>query len=289
MNSALGDLLSRYKLESAHDHRNALAEVMQQVALLGLWRTKFFERAAFYGGTALRIFHGLGRFSEDLDFSLITREDDFPLDRYLAGVEAELKGFGFEVEVRLRQKRHPSPILTGFAQGLLRPLLLTIRTPDDLVGGFHPDQRLKLKIEVDGDPPGGFETENQMQLVPIPHSVRIFRLSDMLAGKLHALLTRRNQTRVKGRDWYDLVWFVGRRVPVHLEHLQRRLIHSGHRQEGDDLTIAELKRLMADAVAEFDLEAAMADVAPFLQDRDALALWSKDFFSQLIADRLETV
>ena len=110
MNDAIRQMLGRYRLETLDDHVRALREILQELALLGLWRSKFFEHAAFYGGTALRVLHGLDRFSEDLDFSLLAPDGAFALSRFTGALEAELRAFGFQVRVAEKTKRRASAI-----------------------------------------------------------------------------------------------------------------------------------------------------------------------------------
>ncbi len=286
MNSAIQALLQGYSLHSGEDYLRALREIVQKIALLGLWRSKFFEHAAFYGGTALRMIHGLDRFSEDMDFSLLQPGPAFEFDARLAAARQELEAFGLACEVRSRAPRE-SPIRAGVLRGQVRDLLVAIEAPAGVSAGMHPEQRLKVKLEIDCDPPPDFETEARILLLPVPHSVRVYRPCDLFAGKLHAVLTRRWKSRVKGRDWYDLVWFLGRGIAVRLLHLQRRLENSGDRPRGKPLELAELQELLYARIAGLDITAAREDVEPFLDDRAGLSLWSRDFFSQLIRDHLQ--
>ena len=289
MNPALSAMIERYKCESADDYDRALREIVQEIALLGLWRSKFYEQAAFYGGSALRILHGLDRFSEDLDFSLLRPQPGFSLDRYLAAAGDELLSFGFEVEVLEKVKRAGGQIRSAFIKGGTKKLMLDILVPDSVVSRVPANQRIKVKLELDVDPPPGFETEAQTLYQPVPFSVLAFKQPDLLAGKLHAVLCRRWKQRVKGRDWYDLVWFLAREVPVRLAHLKSRLVQTGDWARKTPLTKKDVTSLLEKRIVATDFKAAQSDVAPFLQDPDSTALWSAAFFSDLIADRLKTV
>ncbi len=231
MNDAIVRMLDRYQCRSVEDYVNALREILQEVALLGLWRSKFFEKAAFYGGSALRILYGMDRFSEDLDFSLIEPMSDFNLSRYIGALEREIRSFGFEVSVTRREKTAESPIQSAFLKADTLKHLLTIERADKVARQLPRGQVMKIKIEVDTDPPPGFDTENKFLLQPIPFSVKTFALPDLFAGKMHAVLCRRWKTRVKGRDWYDLVWYAAYHPQLHLGHLEQRMIQSGHLKE----------------------------------------------------------
>jgi hypothetical protein len=283
VHDAIRGMLDRYRCRSRDDYVNALREILQDVALLGLWRCKFFEHAAFYGGTALRILHGLDRYSEDLDFSLLRADADFTLGGYGNALQEEIGSFGFKVEFEERRKGMASPIESAFLKANTYRQLIVIETGEDLLRDLHPAKNLKIKLEVDTDPPGGFETEVQYVLQPIPFSVRVYSLPDLFAGKLHAILCRRWATRVKGRDWYDLVWYVGRHPEVRISHLESRMRQSGDYRKKEPLNPEGLQDLLGQAVDGLDVEKARREVSPFVRDQRALEVWSQDFFRQVVA------
>ncbi|MEI8311201.1 MAG: nucleotidyl transferase AbiEii/AbiGii toxin family protein [Verrucomicrobiota bacterium] len=288
MNPALQSLIERYRPETIRDWENALKEIVQELALLGLWRARFYEHVAFYGGTALRIFHGLPRFSEDLDFSLLAGADGFDMAPYLEAVRIELASFGFSFEVESKSKRVETAIESAFIKGETKINLLSIGAPEGLRERLPGSQRLKIKLETDTDPPAGAEYEVRTLLVPIPFQVRLFTLPCLFAGKLHAVLCRNWKVRVKGRDFYDFVWYLGRNVPCHLAHLRKRMEQTGHLEPKDAFDLATLKTRLHERFAGVDFEQAKADVRPFIRDADELALWSKDFFESLV-DRLSAM
>lgn len=282
MNAALQSLIDRYQPVTQHDWENALREIVQELALLGLWRSKFFEHAAFYGGTALRIIHGLPRFSEDMDFSLLRPDAKFSLAPHLEAVRSELSAFGFTFEVDRKAKQIDTAIDSAFIKGSTRVNLLEIGAPAGLSSRFGPAQRLKIKLEVDTDPPAGAADEVRTLLVPIPFQARLFKLPSLFAGKLHAVLCRNWKNRVKGRDFFDFIWYLGKRVPCHLTHLQKRMEQTGHWSANEALDHAALKRLLTQRFSAVDFDQARDDVRPFLRDPDALALWSREFFLGLV-------
>ncbi len=287
MKPAVVAMLDRYEPATARDYENALKEIIQEIALLGLWRAKLFEHAAFYGGSALRILYGLDRFSEDLDFSLLESQPGFRLQPYLGAVKAELESLGFAVKVEAREKGVERAIDSAFIKAGTREHLLRIGVPDAISRRTPVSSLLKVKLEVDTDPPGGFETEAMVLLQPIPFAVNTFQLPDLFAGKLHAILQRDWKHRcVKGRDYYDFVWYIGRRTRVRLAHLEARLRQTGGWEGDQVLGLAELKALLSARFATVDFEAAKRDVLPFLRDADAVKLWSREFFEGLLS-RLE--
>ncbi len=282
MNTAVSQMFSKYNCKSLEDHENALKEIIQQVALLGLWRAKFFERAAFYGGTALRIFYGMERFSEDLDFSLLLPDKKFNIARYCDFVKAELEGFGFTVEVQKKEKLTQSAVQSAFIKTGTVNNLIMIKTPEQIVKRVHVNRVIKIKMEVDVDPPAGFETEAKYLLQPIPFSVIVYKLPDLFAGKLHAILCREWKSRVKGRDWFDLVWYIGRDVPVRLSHLERRMRQTGHLEDSVALSGERLLELLKGKIDKVDFASAKKDVLPMLKDASSIDIWSKEFFKDII-------
>ena len=280
MNPAIEAMLSRYSLAGNEDQVRALREILQGITLLGLWRGKFFEHAAFYGGTALRVLYGLDRFSEDMDFSLLKPGPDFSLEPYCGFIRDELKAFGFRAEVEVKKKSRVSRIKSAFLKTDTLESLLVVG-----MDGPRGLPAIRIKLEIDVDPPGSFQTEMRALLNPIPFNVKAFAPSSMFAGKMHALLCRRWKTRVKGRDWYDFVWFVGRHTPVNLRHLEQRMRQSGDWAENNPLTKEAFRDALRRQIDSVDVAQAKEDVVRFLASPDAAAAWSKDFFMD-VADRV---
>jgi predicted nucleotidyltransferase component of viral defense system len=278
MNPAIEKMIAGYPRRSADDTLNALREILQELALLGLWRGRFFEQAAFYGGSALRILYGLSRFSEDMDFSLLGPNESFALDRYLPYVEKELSAWGFNVSVKEKRKTGDSAVESAFLKANTKELLLAIEAEGDTIAGVHPGQVLRIKIEIDTDPPPRFSTEVKYCLQPIPFSVRVYTQPSLFAGKMHALLCRGWTGRVKGRDWYDFAWYVGGRTALDLRHLESRMRQSGHYAEDQPLTVARFQQILEDRIADLDADQARSDVVRFVTDASSLNVWSKDFF-----------
>ena len=285
MNRAIATMLEQYPLRSADDHVNALREIFQNIALCGLWRAKFHEKGAFYGGTALRILHGLDRFSEDMDFSLMKPDPQFDLAPYCAFIEEELRAWGFVAAVTPKRKTVDSAIESAFLKANTREQFLVIEADPEVVEAIHSRLRLKIKFEVDTDPPPGFRTETRFLLQPIPFSVRIYDPPSLFAGKMHALLCRSWKTRVKGRDWYDFVWYVGRGTELDLSHLEIRMRQSGHCDEETELDESSFKRMLAEKISELNVVDARSEVERFVKDRPALEVWSREFFSA-VAERV---
>lgn len=271
-------MLSRYELHTVHDHKNALKEIIQEIVLLGLWRSKFYEKAVFYGGSALRILHKLDRFSEDLDFSLMQPEKAFNIKKYLGAVKSELELWGFEVSVEEKGKKNKSTIDSAFIKA--NTLVHLLKIDSNLKA--HKNAVMKIKLEIDQDPAIGFASDLKYHLHPIPFSIKTMTLSSLFAGKMHALLCRTTRTNIKGRDWYDLIWFVKNNIPCDLHYLKNKMLQTGHIDFSEALTKEKLVELISKKSKEIDFSLAKNDVEPFLKNsgqKDELSLWSDAFFN----------
>ncbi len=283
MHDAVARMLSKYECSRLEDYTRALREILQEIALLGLWRSKFFEKAAFYGGTALRILYGMERFSEDLDFSLLSPMNDFDLSSYSEALKKELRAFGFEVRIEQKNKAVKSAVQSTFLKTNTLNQLLVINTSEDMTREIPQGQVLKIKLEVDTDPPPGFSTETRYLLMPVPFAVRTFGLSDLFAGKMHALLCRRWKNRVKGRDWYDLVWYITNHPDLHLAHLEQRMRQSSHWTDDDSLNHESFCTILHKTIDTLDVNQARREVEPFVRNADTLAIWSREFFHDIVS------
>lgn len=264
-----------------------LREVLQQAALLGLARNNFFEHAVFYGGTALRILYGLDRYSEDLDFSLINPNPKFDFKPFIEGMHNELQGMGFDLQIQVNKLNLETGIWSAFLKANTLSLLLSIQNTS-IKSKIHPQQKLQIKLEIDTDPPSGhFPFESKLVINPVPFYVGTYAKSDLFAGKMHAALCRKWQTRIKGRDWYDLIWYIQNNTPVHLEHLRARMKQTGHLKKEEQFGRKELIQHLHQRIKSIDWNAAKADIIPFVSDESKLSLWSAQFFHDLV-DLLRT-
>ncbi len=288
MHEAIKSLLAKYEYDSEDSAVQALREILQEIALLGLWRSKFFEHGAFYGGTALRILYGLDRYSENLDFSLLEPSENFDLNVYLPAVKKELQGFGFEVRAEVQKKSINTPVQSAFIKTDTIQSLLEISTKDEVVDVIQPGRLLKIKLEIDTDPPPGFNVEAKYLLKPLPFAVRTYTLPDLFAGKVHAILCRKWKNRVKGRDWYDLVWYLTNSPVLHLANLEHRMRQSGHWLVSAKLDHETLNEFLGQAVEKLNIDQARKDVRPFVKNQEVLEVWSKEFF-RAVVDRIKVV
>lgn len=285
MNSVLNLMLDDYEIKNAQDETNAIKEVLQELILCGLSRGGFFDEAAFYGGTALRIFYGLNRFSEDLDFSLLSTNEDFDLTKYFPYIEKEAEAYGLNLTITEKIKTKESNITSAFLKADTKEHILFLFPKNNIQGNNNMLGKIKIKFEVDINPPAGASYEFKYKLLPSPHQIRLYDESSLFAGKIHAVLCRNWNTRIKGRDLYDYIFFLSKKVKVNLELVKNKLIESGL-DINDDFSIIDLKQLLVNRFKEIDYARAKEDVLPFISDVNSLDLWNEDFFIS-ITDSIE--
>lgn len=266
--SIFNQMLARYDIVTENDRKNAIYEVIQEITLGGLYRGGFFNKAAFYGGTCLRIFHGIDRFSEDMDFSLIEPDPNFKLEEYFPAIKNEFEAVGRDVEITKKDKKQFSKVESAFLKDNTEVYNVS----------FQTEQSIKVKIEVDIDPPLNFDTEQKLMLQPFSFMTRCFILPDLFAGKMHALVFRKWKNRVKGRDWYDFEWYVRKGVALNFKHLQARI-----RQFNNvEITKEEFLDKLKERISTTNIELVKRDVTPFIKNPNQLDIWSTDYFLQLV-------
>ena len=266
-NEIFDNMLSRYELTTEQQKRNAIFEVNQQIILAGLYAGGFFESAAFYGGTCLRIFHGLQRFSEDMDFSLLAPDENFDFSKYFQPIVDAFALVGREVEITKKDKKSFGKVESAFLKDNTDVYDVT----------FQTEKSIKIKIEVDTNPPLNFTTEQKLLLQPHSFMTRCFTLPDLFAGKMHALVYRAWKNRVKGRDWYDFEWYVRNGVALDFAHLAERC----RQFNGEDITPETFKAKLIERLSTADIKQVKEDVLPFVRNPKELDIWSNDYFVQL--------
>lgn len=279
MNEFLKQIINRPLPDSEKELIRLLREILQSLALLGLWRSNFFDHAAFYGGTALRILYSLDRFSEDLDFSLLYPSQNFSFDKYENIIKRELEAFGFEVDFEVKKKQTASQIESAFIKTNTNNQIIMIEPPEKIRRKLNKNKILKIKLEVDTNPPPGYNTEMKYVFSPIQFAVRTFELPSLFAGKMHAILCRKWKSRIKGRDWYDFAWYISNYPQLNLKHLEERMLQSGDYCRKEPITKSEFLYLLNERIENLDIKKAKEEVAPFVDNPKSLDIWSKEFFN----------
>jgi predicted nucleotidyltransferase component of viral defense system len=270
--------IEEYNPQNEEEILATLREVMQEITLAGLSRTDFFEKAAFYGGTALRIFYGLDRYSEDLDFSLLKSDPDFSIEPYFKAILDEFKSLGLTVSIK--EKKKQTAIDSAFlkAETIWQEIVL-----EDIVKetGVRSNKTLKIKIEVDRQPPLNFKTEEKLLVRPFSFYVKCYAKPSLFAGKMHALLFRNWVNRVKGRDWYDLEWYIKKGIPLDVNHFLTRAQDTGD-WLGDSISKEQIVELLDAKIKLVSFSNIKDDVVRFIPNDDVLTIWSPEYFKDLI-------
>lgn len=268
--------LKAYHSKTRLDEINALKEITQEIALMALSKADFFKLAEFHGGTALRILYGMNRFSEDLDFALLKPDNNFMLDNYLNHMEKDFQAYGFHVTTTDRkdatktiQKQFLKVDSLGNELSLIYP-------------GERSERKIKMKFELDTNPPRGAQTELKYLTFPLAYSVLAKDLPSMFAGKLHALLCRSYE---KGRDWYDFIWFVSNKTSINYKLLTDAINQQGPWANKAIITNQKwLVENLAEKIRQLDWENLTSDVKPLLKpyEQSGLTVWKEEFFLNLI-------
>ncbi len=283
MNNAIKQMLERYECRSLQEHEQALREILQEIALVGLWRGKFFEHAAFYGGTALRIFYNLDRFSEDLDFTLLSPNSKWNWEPFGHAIKTELSSFGFDVSFVEKEKKTQTAIKSAFLKTPTVQELLKIGVHSNLLKEIHPETTIRIRVEIDTDPALEYAYEQKFLSQPLPVSIRCVNEENLFAGKMHAALFRAWKGRVKGRDWYDMVWFIRRKTPLNLT------LFSKLNQQEEVLSHSAFLKMARERIDQLDVSAAIEDIIHFVRDQEVISrTWSKEFFHYWI-DQIQAI
>lgn len=283
MNNVIKTMLSKYNPQNNEQRENAVKEILQEIALAGLSRGGFFEKAAFYGGTCLRVFHGLNRFSEDLDFALLDKNRDFKLDDYFPALNKEFQSYGIEMNVELKNKDENKEVKNAFLKGNTLMLMMTFFPKSEEITKIVPNKKIKIKFEIDTDNPSGGTTEYRYQMLPAPYEVQIFDEPTLFAGKIHAILCRNYKNHVKGRDYYDYLFYIGKGSKLNLKYLENKLKNTGGIiNKNEPLTLEIVKDLLRAKFESTDYESAKEDVYSFIDNKDDLSVWKKELFLSTI-------
>lgn len=278
MNSVVEEIINSRNPKSINEAKAILREVVQSVVLVGLSRAGFFNKASFYGGTALRIFYGLNRYSEDLDFTLNAKEDSFSLEPYLKCIKEVATSYGFDMEFVIKDKKIETPIESAFAKLNTYQTFISMHLDEKLSKILHKDEVLKVKLEVDCNPALGFEIESRWLDMPEFATVNVLDESSLFAGKIYAILCRSYKNQIKGRDYYDFLFYILKHIKPNLSYLKNKLIESGKLEPDDDFTMEILQDMLIARFNEVDFEQVRNDATRFLFSNENLSYYSKELF-----------
>lgn len=277
MNTVIEQMLSNYEINNIEDEKNAIKEILQEIILSALSKVGFFQNAVFCGGTALRIFYRLERFSEDLDFSLVSPDSNFNIDKYLPRVVESVKEYGLNLELQTNRRNDDKVVKSAFLKANTVEQLLYFNSSFD-IKGIRKEEKIKIKLEVDTNPPAGGEYETKMGILPEIYDVKIYDSKSLFAGKIHSILCRFWDNRVKGRDLYDFLFYIARNTKVNTKFLENAMKQSGHLKEDDYLDLPKIKELLKNKFNELDYRLAVEDTLPFIKNKKELDKWGKELF-----------
>jgi predicted nucleotidyltransferase component of viral defense system len=281
--SLLEDWIAEFIPQTESEWYNAKREIMQEMVLAGLSRSDFFNNATFYGGTALRIFYKIERFSEDLHFSLNMPDKNFSLEPYFDNIKQEFKLLNIDVTIETKMKTISSNVESAFLKNDTVWNFLTIKE-------IQPKNKiaptLKIKIEVDKNPSVFYDKEEKLLLRPYSFYVNVMTLPSLFAGKMHAFLFRQWKSRLKGRDWYDFEWFIKKGVELPIDQLESRAVNSGHLSPTEVFDRNVFYRLLNSRIEQVTIPQIKEDINRFLKNNKETDIWSKKYFSDLV-DRLK--
>lgn len=278
MKATIEELLRNYHCSTAEENRMALREITQSMILIGLSKSGFFETASFYGGTALRIFYGLSRYSEDLDFTLNAKQEDFSLAPYFPTIEEIGRSYGLNFSISQKEKIQKSPVESAFAKLNTYETFINLKMDGGILNLLHKDEAIKVKFEVDTNPALGFLTENKWIDLPEFAPIVTLDMPSLFAGKIHAILCRNYKNRVKGRDYYDFLFYIQKRIKPNMVYLRNKLIESGRLKSDERFDEEILKNLLLDRFTTIDYEEVKREASRFLSHSEDLSYYSKDLF-----------
>jgi predicted nucleotidyltransferase component of viral defense system len=273
----IGDVLKNrireYAPANAVEQENVLQELMQHYVLASLSRAGMFSEAIFHGGTCLRIIYDTNRFSEDLDFLLKSPNPAFRWYKFLERVRKDCAQEGIEFEIQDRSKAEMA-VQKAFLKTDSIGTLLMLELPFER---YNP-KKIRIKLEIDTNPPAESEFETSYITFPNTASITIQTLSSGFATKAHALLCRRY---IKGRDWYDFLWYVTRKIKPNFPLLRNALGQQGPWAGQDiDLSVDWFVKAIGAAIQQIDWNTASLDVQRFLptREQESLGEWTVEFF-----------
>lgn len=285
MNSVIETMIAKYNPQNNEERENAIKEIIQEIALSGLSHGSFFDKAAFCGGTCLRIFHGLNRFSEDLNFALLEKDPNFKLDKYFPTLKKEFESYGIEMNVESKKKENSGEVQSAFLKGNTLMLMMSFFPKSEDAKRVVSNSKIKIKFEIDTDNPAGGTTEFKYKMLPAPYEVQIFDEATLFAGKIHAILCREYKHHVKGRDFYNYLFYIGKGSNFNLKYLENKLKNTGGKIDTSEaLTLEKVKELLKEKFESTDYESAKEDVVNFISDKDSLKIWKKELFISTLSN-----
>ena len=287
MVTTIEQIVKSYNPSTLDETKAIIREIVQSIVLIGLSRSGFFSKASFYGGTALRIFYNLNRYSEDLDFTLNNAEPDFSIELYTSKIKEVALSYGLELEIMIKNKKSKSPIESAFAKLNTYQTFISLKLDNKIISTLHKDELLKVKFEIDCNPSLGFKNETKWLDIPEFAQVVVLDEPSLFSGKLHAILCRNYKNTVKGRDYYDFLFYVQKRIKPNLIYLRNKLIETGKINALDHFDLNVLKSMLIEQFEKVDFNQVKQDAMRFVFKNEDLSYYTKDLFIQMVEKIIE--
>ena len=287
MVTTIEQIVKSYNPSNLDDTKAIIREIVQSIVLIGLSRSGFFRKASFYGGTALRIFYNLNRYSEDLDFTLNNAEPDFSIELYTSKIKEVALSYGLELEIMIKNKKTKSPIESAFAKLNTYQIFISLKLDNKIISTLHKDELIKVKFEIDCNPSLGFKNETKWLDIPEFAQIVVLDEPSLFAGKLHAILCRNYKNTVKGRDYYDFLFYVQKRIKPNLIYLRNKLIEIGKIKRSDHFDLNVLKSMLIEQFEKVDFNQVKQDAMRFVFKNEDLSYYTKDLFIQMVEKIIE--
>lgn len=276
------EIIKSYNPKTIDETKFVIRELVQKMVLIGLSKSGFFSHASFYGGTALRIFYDLNRYSEDLDFTLNYINESFTLDPFINKIKEVALSYGLNLDIVTKNKKIETPIESAFAKLNTYQTFISLNLNQSMINLLHKDEIIKVKFEIDCSPALGFESEIKWLDTPEFAKISILDSSSLFAGKIHAILCRNYKNTVKGRDYYDFLFYIQKRTKPNMEYLRNKLIDTGKISKNDDFNFDILKNMLISRFNEINFEEVKKDASKFILNNDDLSYYSKELFIQMV-------
>ena len=287
MVTTIEQIVKSYNPSTLDQTKAIIREIVQSIVLIGLSRSGFFSKASFYGGTALRIFYNLNRYSEDLDFTLNNAEPDFSIEPYADKIKEVASSYGLELEIMIKNKKSKSPIESAFAKLNTYQTFISLKLDNKIISTLHKDEIIKVKFEIDCNPSLGFKNETKWLDIPEFAQVVVLDEPSLFSGKLHAILCRNYKNTVKGRDYYDFLFYVQKRIKPNLIYLRNKLIETGKINGSDHFDLNVLKNMLKEQFEKVDFNQVKQDAMRFVFKNEDLSYYTKDLFIQMVEKIIE--
>lgn len=276
------EIIKSYNPKTIDETKFVIRELVQKIVLIGLSKSGFFSFASFYGGTALRIFYDLNRYSEDLDFTLNYIDESFTLDPFINKIKEVALSYGLNLDIVTKNKKVETPIESAFAKLNTYQTFISLNLNQSMINLLHKDEVIKVKFEIDCSPALGFTNEIKWLDTPEFAKISVLDSSSLFAGKIHAILCRNYKNTIKGRDYYDFLFYIQKRIKPNMEYLKNKLIDTGKISKDDDFNIVILKNMLIARFSEINFEDVKKDASKFILNNDDLSYYSKELFIQMV-------